>query len=97
MEFDPLDGAVVDLAAVDVSALGGAPAIPVAAVSGPRDELWVSDLVSDAVLRFDGVNFSALGALPSTFVNPRGIAPFEDGVLIVNSGFVSGSSEPGLV
>ncbi|MEL6431366.1 MAG: hypothetical protein AAFZ87_00855 [Planctomycetota bacterium] len=97
IEFDPFDGAVKDLAALDLKVLVGAPVGPVEAVSGPRGELWVSDLASDRVLRFDGADFAYLGELPTSFVNPRGMAPFGKGMVVVNSGFIHGPSQPSLV
>lgn len=98
MEFNGMDGSLVNMTAIDLAAVtGGAASTPIEVINAPNGELWVSDQIADTVFRLsaDGSTLVGVGAGPLD--NMRGLAAYNMGALVANAGSGNGAPGPAMV
>ena len=83
MLFDPVDGSLIDANFIDLRSSGSTALIPIEAIV-VDDEIWITDQVADAVMRFSQDGSTFLGKLEPGLDNARGIASAAGRVFLAN-------------
>ena len=83
MLLDAVDGSLLDASFIDLRSSGAPALIPIEAIR-VDDEIWITDQVADAVMRYSADGSFFLGKLEPGLDNARGIAVAPGGVFVAN-------------